>query len=268
MPELWTSDRERFDASISQKSQEFRDFSPFVVTTPKTHSTLIEDATEVPPQPSTIRVSFFLEQGKEVRGSHLWSLQWIAPALDAAHGEGGMNGRRSGISQAHLRAFQHPRPGDRAGRPARGCHVGQWDGRRTRSRTGWSAQLLDAPVGNGRSARHPHCLLDQPKWGGRSRSPSEQVPCVMWRRSGTAFGLWVPSHRPAEYSTDSLVLLIFCRLSLSNLEGGSRSASRALRPVFMAARRIEPFLRTSQPLLPRRTTKNLFEARGCYPDDR
>jgi hypothetical protein len=61
---------------------------------------------------------------------------------------------------------------------------------------------------------------------------------------------------------------LFRRLSLSDLEGRSRGASRALRPVLMAARRIEPFLRTGLPLLPRGTTKNLFETRGCYPDDR
>ena len=70
----------------------------------------------------------------------------------------------------------------------------------------------------------------------------------------------------AEYRLSNSSL--FRRLSLSDLEGRSRSASRALRPVLMAARRIEPFLRTGLPLLPRRTTKNLFETRGCYPDDR
>jgi hypothetical protein len=75
-----------------------------------------------------------------------------------------------------------------------------------------------------------------------------------------------PSHRPTRYSIDSP--LIFCRQSLSDLEGRSRSTSRALRPVLMAARRIEPFLRTGLPFLPRRTTKNLFETRGCYPDDK
>ena len=61
---------------------------------------------------------------------------------------------------------------------------------------------------------------------------------------------------------------LFRRLSLSDLEGRSRSASRALRPVLTTAPRIEPFLGTGLPLLARRTTKSLFETRGCYPDDR
>jgi hypothetical protein len=55
---------------------------------------------------------------------------------------------------------------------------------------------------------------------------------------------------------------------LSDLEGRRRSASCAVRPVLTAAPRIEPFLGTGLPLLPRRTTKNLLETRGCYPDDR
>jgi len=53
----------------------------------------------------------------------------------------------------------------------------------------------------------------------------------------------------------------------SDLEGRRRSAGRALRPVFLAAPRIEPFVCTGLPLLPRRTTEDLFETRCCYPDD-
>jgi hypothetical protein len=75
------------------------------------------------------------------------------------------------------------------------------------------------------------------------------------------------SNRLARHRIDSSIPLIFCGLSLGDLEGRSRSSSRASRPVLMAARRIEPFLRTGLPLLPRRTTKNLFQARGRYPDD-
>jgi hypothetical protein len=51
-----------------------------------------------------------------------------------------------------------------------------------------------------------------------------------------------------------------------DLEG--RGAGRALRPVLMAARRIEPFRRTGLPLLPRRAAEDPLETRGCYLDDR
>ena len=63
---------------------------------------------------------------------------------------------------------------------------------------------------------------------------------------------------------------LFCGRNkpLSDLKGGSRSASCTVRPILTAAPRIEPFLGTGLPLLARRTTKNLFETRGCYLDDR
>ena len=55
---------------------------------------------------------------------------------------------------------------------------------------------------------------------------------------------------------------------LSDLQGRGRGAGGTLRPVIVAARRIEPLCCTGLPLLPRRTTEDLFEARGCDSDDR
>ena len=53
-----------------------------------------------------------------------------------------------------------------------------------------------------------------------------------------------------------------------DFEGRGRSAGRTLRPVLLAARRVEPLRCTGLPLLTRRTTESPLETRGCDPDDR
>ena len=52
------------------------------------------------------------------------------------------------------------------------------------------------------------------------------------------------------------------------LKAAAAAPTAPVRPILTAAPRIEPFLGTGLPLLPRRTTKNLFETRGCYLDER
>src|SRR6185503_15409158 len=57
------------------------------------------------------------------------------------------------------------------------------------------------------------------------------------------------------------------RCPASDLEGGGHRARRALRPVLVTARRIEPFPCTGLPLLARPTAEGFFETRGRYLDD-
>jgi hypothetical protein len=89
----------------------------------------------------------------------------------------------------------------------------------------------------------------------------------------TAFPFWMRYRRHQSPRTKGLTVtsntaLALLRLSLSDLEGGSRSASCAARPIPTAAPRIEPFRGTDLPLLSRHATKSLFETGGRYPDDR
>ena len=60
----------------------------------------------------------------------------------------------------------------------------------------------------------------------------------------------------------------YLKPAVSDLEGGSRSANCAGRPVLTYTPRIEPFLGTGLPLLSRLTTKNPFDTGGCHPYDR
>ena len=91
--------------------------------------------------------------------------------------------------------------------------------------------------------------------------------------AGTRFMRGAPSQSSAQIESGGQIpsrsrVLGLATRRRGDLEGRSRGAGRALRPVLMAARRIDPFRRTALPLLPRRAAEDPLETRGCYLDDR